>query len=301
MAAKSYAFEITADAHLVSPAQDSCATNGRRLPTVHDGHLPGVQPLRARIGEFEVDLRTGELRAGATTVRLQEQPFQILRILLGHDGEIVTRDEIQQTLWADGTVVDFDHGINAAIKKLRKGFADSADDPQYVETVARRGYRLMRPVEWSHRVEAVPSPLDAVNAAEGGTTKRHPPTAFAGRRLGPDPSPRASRRSQPRAGHQFKAAMQHRKLEDRLLFLERLVLARVRGLRRRQRCMFRLQTAAQKFEPPARRRERERTGDGTPSRDFRKSSVESEFRAEDRSRRKGRPQPLMDRKRKEAI
>lgn len=254
MSAKSPAFTTTADAHLVSSAEDWNATNGLRMSTAGAGRLPRVQPLRARIGEFEVDLRTGELRAGATSVRLQEQPFQILRMLLGHDGEIVTRDEIQDTLWADGTIVDFAHSINAAIKKLRQGLGDSADDPHYIETVARRGYRLMLPVQWSQPVEADRSPesqvrsrrlspQDTAHLAEDEIVKHRPRRTFDVVTLG---APRASRPwsrgARPEARKQFTVAMQHRELEDRLLLLERLVLKRVRGLRRRQRCLFRPQT-----------------------------------------------------------
>jgi serine/threonine protein kinase/Tol biopolymer transport system component/DNA-binding winged helix-turn-helix (wHTH) protein len=107
-------------------------------------------PVRVRLGVFELDLRAGELRAEDRTVRLQEQPFRILVMLLERAGEIVTRDEIQTKLWPNDTVVEFDHSINAAIKKLRQALNDSADKPQYIETIARRGYRLMvaaKPVE----------------------------------------------------------------------------------------------------------------------------------------------------------
>ena len=261
MATKPHAFRIATDAYSVALAQGSSKTNARWESTAFDDRLPCAQPSRLRIGEFEVNLRTGELRTGVSTVRLQEQPFQILRLLLGHDGEVVTRDEIQEKLWADGTIVDFDHSINAAIKKLRKGFGDSADDPRYVETVARRGYRLMLPVQWPQHVETDPLPAEQVrndrrsvqdpaHLTEGGIAKRRSLRTFDGGTTGVATSPSGSRplphSPQPKAGQQFTATMQHRKLEDRLLFLERLVLARVRGLRRRQRCLFRLQPAAHK-------------------------------------------------------
>ena len=80
--------------------------------------------------------------------RLSEQPFRILTMLLEHPGEVVTREEIRRKLWPNDTIVEFDHSINAAIKKMRLALGDSAEEPQYVETVARRGYRLMVPVEW---------------------------------------------------------------------------------------------------------------------------------------------------------
>src|SRR5277367_6598826 len=98
---------------------------------------------RARFGLFELDLRAGKLHRDVQTVVLPEQVFQVLLILIEHDGEIATRGEIQAKLWPNDTVVEFDHGINNAIKNLRRALGDSAHNPQYVETVARRGYRLM--------------------------------------------------------------------------------------------------------------------------------------------------------------
>jgi DNA-binding winged helix-turn-helix (wHTH) protein len=80
-------------------------------------------------------------------MRLQEQPFQVLKMLIEHAVEVVTREEIRKQLWPNDTVVEVDHSINAAIKKLRMALGDSAEEPKYVETVARRGYRLIVPVE----------------------------------------------------------------------------------------------------------------------------------------------------------
>ena len=110
--------------------------------------MKGTLPQRVRLGVFEVDLRAGELRQdeGAVLV-LSDQPLQILRILIEADGEIVTRDEIRQRLWPDDTVVEFDHSINNAIKKLRRALVDSGDEPHYIGTIAKRGYRLLVPVE----------------------------------------------------------------------------------------------------------------------------------------------------------
>ena len=110
--------------------------------------MKGTLPQRVRLGVFEVDLRAGELRQdnGAVLV-LSDQPLQILRILIEADGEIVTRDEIRQRLWPDDTVVEFDHSINTAIKKLRRALVDSGDEPHYIGTIAKRGYRLLVPVE----------------------------------------------------------------------------------------------------------------------------------------------------------
>jgi eukaryotic-like serine/threonine-protein kinase len=99
-------------------------------------------------GPFKLDLKAGELHQDGRKIRLQEQPFQVLKMLLEHPGEVVTREEIRKKLWPNDTIVEFDHSINAAIKKLRLALEDSAEEPRYVETVARRGYRLMVPVEW---------------------------------------------------------------------------------------------------------------------------------------------------------
>ena len=99
-----------------------------------------------RFGLFEVDLRTGELRKSGVKIKLQQQPFQILVILLQHPGEIVTREELREQLWPADTFVDFDHSLNAAIKRLRDALGESAENPMYLETLARRGYRLNVPV-----------------------------------------------------------------------------------------------------------------------------------------------------------
>jgi TolB-like protein/DNA-binding winged helix-turn-helix (wHTH) protein/Flp pilus assembly protein TadD len=99
-----------------------------------------------RFGVFELDLRGGELRKHGLRVRLQEQPFQVLAILLEHRGEVVTREELQKKLWPANTFVDFEHGLNKAINKIREALGDSATSPRFVETVARRGYRFLAEV-----------------------------------------------------------------------------------------------------------------------------------------------------------
>ena len=105
-------------------------------------------PPRVRLGAFEVDLRAGELRQDdAAVLVLPDQPLQILRMLIEADGEIVTREEIRQRLWPDDTIVEFDHSINSAIKKLRRALVDSGDEPHYIGTIAKRGYRLLVTVE----------------------------------------------------------------------------------------------------------------------------------------------------------
>jgi len=95
-----------------------------------------------RFGSFEVDLRAGELHREGVRIRLQEQPFQILAMLLEHPGQVVTREELRSRLWPSDTFVDFDHSLNKAINKLREALGDSAESPRFIETLAKRGYRF---------------------------------------------------------------------------------------------------------------------------------------------------------------
>src|SRR5262245_20464626 len=97
-------------------------------------------------GIFEADLRSGELRRNGSRAKLQDQPCQVLAALLERPGDIVTREELRARLWSTDTFVDFDHSLNAAIKRLRDALQDSADNPCFVETLARRGYRFIAPV-----------------------------------------------------------------------------------------------------------------------------------------------------------
>jgi serine/threonine protein kinase/tetratricopeptide (TPR) repeat protein len=116
---------------------------------------------RARFGAFELDLTTGELRSvssanGEPTVLLREQPFQVLQMLIERAGKLVTREDIKRKLWPDDTIVDFDNSINVSIRILRKAVGDTAEAPHYIETLARRGYRLMVPVEWLESAVTTP-------------------------------------------------------------------------------------------------------------------------------------------------
>lgn len=101
---------------------------------------------RIRTGVFELDLNSGELFKSGRKIALQEQPFRVLRILLEHPGELVPRQDLQNRLWPDDTYVGFDEGLNTAIRKLRTAFGDSADNPRFIETVPRRGYRFIAPI-----------------------------------------------------------------------------------------------------------------------------------------------------------
>jgi len=116
--------------------------------------MEGIDPSRGgtvRFGVYELDVRGGELRRNGIRVKLQEQPFQILQILLERPGEVITRDELRQKIWPSDTFVDFDHGINNAIKRLRAALSDSAEKPRYIETVASRGYRFVASINASPR------------------------------------------------------------------------------------------------------------------------------------------------------
>src|SRR2546422_11099698 len=98
-------------------------------------------------GAFEVDLEAGEVRKHGIRLKLQEQPFQVLALLLRRPGQVVTREELRTQLWSADTFVDFDHGLNSAINKLREALGDSADNPRFVETLPRRGYRFVGTVD----------------------------------------------------------------------------------------------------------------------------------------------------------
>jgi len=99
-----------------------------------------------RFGKFELETRSGELRRNGYRVRIQEQPRRILCLLLERAGDVVTREEMHRALWGTNTFVDFDIGLNAAIRKLRMAIGDRVKNPQFIETVSRRGYRFVAPV-----------------------------------------------------------------------------------------------------------------------------------------------------------
>jgi cholera toxin transcriptional activator len=102
---------------------------------------------RYRFGVFEVDSAAGELRRKGLRVKLHAQPFQVLLMMLERPGEMLTREEICRELWPDGTFVDYEHGVNSAVNRLREALGDRASNPRFVETLARRGYRFLAPVE----------------------------------------------------------------------------------------------------------------------------------------------------------
>ncbi len=127
--------------------------------------MKSVQPSSpvVRFGVFELDVRAEELRRNGLKVRLQGQPIQVLEMLLARPEGLVTREELRRKLWPESTFIDFEHGLNAAIQRLREALGDSADNPRFVETLPRRGYRFIAPVDGDAAkvsgLQALPSPL----------------------------------------------------------------------------------------------------------------------------------------------
>src|SRR6266850_3762049 len=129
---------------MASPRQpDRCA----KLRATQAPMAMAIPSGQVRFGVFEVDLRSGELRKQSIKIKLHDQPFQILAMLLEHPGELVTREQLHQRLWPSDTFVDFDVGLNSAIKRLRDALGDSAEEPRYIETLPRRGYRFIARIE----------------------------------------------------------------------------------------------------------------------------------------------------------
>ena len=112
---------------------------------------PEKQPSVLRFGTYEVSLRSGELRKAGRLIRIQQQPLKLLRLLLEHPGEVVTREELRTRLWPGENFGDFDQAVNAAIAKLRGALGDSADNPRFIETIPKLGYRFIPEVtvEWT--------------------------------------------------------------------------------------------------------------------------------------------------------
>jgi Tol biopolymer transport system component/DNA-binding winged helix-turn-helix (wHTH) protein len=137
----------------------------------------GKSASRLAFGLYEVDLSTGELWRAGHRIKLQSQPFKVLTVLLEHAGEVVTREELQLRLWGNDTIVDFDHSLATAINKIREALRDSADNPRFVETLARRGYRFIAPV---NPVADSLSATAAPEMAEMGIDGDHAPV-FSGR------------------------------------------------------------------------------------------------------------------------
>src|SRR5271154_4348898 len=137
------------------------------------------------LGAFELDLKSGELRslesgAERRAIILQEQPFRVLQMLIERAGEIATREDLKRKLWPNDTIVDFDHSINVAIATLRRVFGDSAAECRYIQTIPRRGYRLMVPVERAEPLEDPPQDEPGSHLPKNGSP---PNTGFIGKKI----------------------------------------------------------------------------------------------------------------------
>src|SRR5580692_10346473 len=131
-----------------------------------DSYLNGESQVKngsrtIRFGAFEADLHSGEVRKSGNRIKLQEQPFKVLQVLLEHSGDLVTRDELRSRIWPEESFGDFDHAVNVAVGKLRTALGDSADNPLFIETVPRRGYRFVALLECSP-VETQPAAISPV-------------------------------------------------------------------------------------------------------------------------------------------
>jgi DNA-binding winged helix-turn-helix (wHTH) protein len=137
--------------------------------------MPDVVSTEARFGPFTFDVRTGELLKGGTRIKVPDQSIEILRTLLERPGALITREELRQRLWPDNTFVDFEHGLNAAVRRLRDALGDSADAPRYIETLPRRGYRFIEGVVATPADAGSPTAIrDAAEPVEAAKSKPIP-------------------------------------------------------------------------------------------------------------------------------
>ena len=158
------------------------------------------QARRYRFGVFEADAATGELRKQGVRIKVNVQPFQVLLMLLERPGELLTREEISRGLWPEGTFVDYEHGVNSAINRIREALGDRARNPRFVETLARRGYRFLAPVQRvaddgeSFILSPMTEPIPGTQKQEEDPVA--PDNKFSSRFLaGPQDLPKTSRRT----------------------------------------------------------------------------------------------------------
>jgi DNA-binding winged helix-turn-helix (wHTH) protein len=160
----------------------------------------GQPARRYRFGTFEADTATGELRRQGILIKLNAQPFQVLLLLLERPGQLLTREEISKELWPDGTFVDYEHGVNSAVNRIREALGDSAANSRFVQTLARRGYRFVAPVEQivlnedpSSAAGSPAQPAEGQIASEEAADTAEPETRFFDRILAsPEELPKAS-------------------------------------------------------------------------------------------------------------
>jgi cholera toxin transcriptional activator len=159
------------------------------------------QARRYRFGVFEADAATGELRKQGIRIKVNVQPFQVLLMLLERPGELLTREEISRELWPDGTFVDYEHGVNSAINRIREALGDQARNPRFIETLARRGYRFLAPVQRVADDGESSAILSPITEPIPGTQKQEedpvaPDNKFSSRFLAsPHDLPKTSRRT----------------------------------------------------------------------------------------------------------
>jgi cholera toxin transcriptional activator len=169
---------------------------GRRSATLVR-NMPSAQPdRRYRFGVFEADSATGELRRQGLRIRLKAQPFQLLLMLLERPGELVTREEICRALWPQDTFVDFEHGVNSAINRLREALGDTANNPRFIETLPRRGYRFVAPVQRAGEPEIRPASQGSASDSVVVSTSNavSVPLVLNGLLAAPEDLPQAPRR-----------------------------------------------------------------------------------------------------------
>jgi cholera toxin transcriptional activator len=172
--------------HLAGSAGLDARADSAKLAIREQSLTAPGPPARYRFGVFEVDVRTGELRRKGVRIKLNAQPLQVLLLLLARPGELLTREEISRELWPDGTFVDYEHGVNSAVNRIREALSDTAASPLFIETLARRGYRFLAPVE-------------SIAGGEAAAARREP-TLSTEPRSGPEPGParETAQKSRPR-------------------------------------------------------------------------------------------------------
>lgn len=142
--------------------------------------MPPTRPARYKFGLYEADLQSGELSREGRKLRVQEQPFRVLAALLERAGDVVTREELRQRLWPSDTFVDFDHSLNTAINKLRDALGDGAANPRFIETLPRRGYRFLAPVQTldlEGQAPEAPHPQTVAEPGHAELPQAHPAVA----------------------------------------------------------------------------------------------------------------------------
>jgi len=150
--------EVTQDLGANRVLNDATAGATPRVRRGAEDEVENPAKQVVRFGVFDLDIAARQLRKSGSRIKLQDQPFQILEALVARHGELVTRDELRQQLWRSDTFVDFEHGLNIGISRLREALDDAADNPRFIETIPRRGYRFIAPVQWAQAAVETPAP-----------------------------------------------------------------------------------------------------------------------------------------------